>query len=72
MDMDQKWSSSILQELMEMAGGPAWAKWKEERAAAGLPVVDVPKPKTLSSSQENTSSPLLPDPHKTGAAAVLP
>lgn len=72
LDMDQKWSSSIFQELMEIGGGAAWAKWKEERTAVGLPIVDIPKPIKTSSSSQAESSPFKPDPHKTGAAAVLP
>lgn len=72
LDIDQKWSSTIFQELMELGGGPAWTKWKEERTAAGLPIVDIPKPKKPSSSRKAEPSPEAPDPLKTGAAAVLP
>lgn len=39
LDMHEKWSTSILKELMEVAGGNPWAKWKAEAKAAGLPVV---------------------------------
>ncbi|KAI0344197.1 hypothetical protein BDW22DRAFT_1296477, partial [Trametopsis cervina] len=38
-DLDQKWSSVILEELLEATGGPSWQQWKAERKAAGLPVV---------------------------------
>lgn len=69
-NMQGKWSSAIFEELMEMGGGDAWQKWKEDRIAAGLPVVDLPvaaiKPKT-----QTAPTPLI-HPGKTGAAAVLP
>ncbi|EED77782.1 predicted protein, partial [Postia placenta Mad-698-R] len=39
LNMDQKWSSAIFQELMDLGGGSPWLRWKKERAAAGLPVV---------------------------------
>ena len=38
--MDGKWSSTILTDLMDAAGTPAWNKWKADRKTAGLPVVD--------------------------------
>ncbi|KAG6830853.1 hypothetical protein H0H87_006913 [Tephrocybe sp. NHM501043] len=38
-DMNEKWSTTILKELMEVAGGEPWAKWKLEALAAGIPVV---------------------------------
>ena len=68
---------------MDTAGGENWMEWKLERAAAGLPVVDVPQPKNVPPKaplrtktqwkkdvQEDTVLQL--DPTKTGAAAVLP
>ncbi|KAG5643813.1 hypothetical protein DXG03_009589 [Asterophora parasitica] len=39
LDLHEKWSSTILKELMELAGGEPWAKWKAEAATKGLPVV---------------------------------
>ncbi|KAG6841627.1 hypothetical protein C0991_009052 [Blastosporella zonata] len=39
LDMHEKWSTTILKELMEVAGGTPWAKWKLEALAAGIPVV---------------------------------
>ncbi|GLB36709.1 putative mitochondrial ribosomal protein L51 / S25 / CI-B8 domain [Lyophyllum shimeji] len=39
LDLHEKWSTTILKELMELAGGESWAKWKLEAAAAGLPLV---------------------------------
>ncbi|KAF8060863.1 hypothetical protein FPV67DRAFT_310636 [Lyophyllum atratum] len=39
LDMHEKWSTTILKELMEVAGGEPWAKWKVEAAAAGLPLI---------------------------------
>ncbi|GJE99759.1 hypothetical protein PsYK624_160300 [Phanerochaete sordida] len=87
LDVDGKWSSTIFTELMDIGGGPGWAKWKEDRAAAGLPVVDIPKPKPKPQpKQSKEESPFwssaaidMPNPFsmsadsgKTGAAAVLP
>jgi small subunit ribosomal protein S25 len=37
--MHEKWSTTILKELMEVAGGDLWHKWKVEAASAGLPLV---------------------------------
>ncbi|KAI0809123.1 hypothetical protein BC629DRAFT_1590205 [Irpex lacteus] len=70
-DLDQKWSSAIYEELMEIGGGSSWEQWKEERKAAGLPVVDIPVPKA-NSQTPGASIPFRPNPFKTGAAAVLP
>lgn len=35
-----KWSSTILRELMDTAGGTAWETWKAERLIAGEPIVE--------------------------------
>ncbi|TCD63096.1 hypothetical protein EIP91_006000 [Steccherinum ochraceum] len=84
LDLDSKWSSTIFEELMDVAGGNPWERWKRERRAAGLPLVDRPEPrpkpppkvsKRLSKSVDATSDAmvqLLLNPGKTGAAAVLP
>lgn len=68
-DLEDKWSSNIFKELMEAAGGASWTRWKAEREASGLPIVDEP-------SKSRPSSPSSPFPFlnsaKTGAAAVLP
>ncbi|KAH9949470.1 hypothetical protein B0H21DRAFT_728083 [Amylocystis lapponica] len=69
LNLDKKWSSTIFGELMDMAGGTPWQRWKKERLAAGLPIVDVPAPRP--SESPNTFSQLL-NVGKTGAAAVLP
>jgi len=37
--MHEKWSTAILKELMEVAGGDPWQQWKLESTAAGLPLV---------------------------------
>ena len=37
--MHEKWSTAILKELMEVAGGDPWRQWKLEATAAGLPLV---------------------------------
>jgi small subunit ribosomal protein S25 len=39
LDMHEKWSTSILKELREAAGGDLWRQWKVESAATGLPLV---------------------------------
>ncbi|KDQ55009.1 hypothetical protein JAAARDRAFT_181844 [Jaapia argillacea MUCL 33604] len=39
-DMGKKWSTSIFEELMNVAGGNAWERWKAEREAQGLPVIE--------------------------------
>ncbi|KAG5636001.1 hypothetical protein H0H81_009428 [Sphagnurus paluster] len=39
LDMHAKWSSTITKELMDLAGGDAWAQWKAHAAAAGVPLV---------------------------------
>lgn len=71
LNMNQKWSSAIFQELMDLAGGTPWQRWKKERLAAGLPVVDepLPKPRQPEPLQDMFFS---PDRPKKGAAAVLP
>ncbi|KAI0063064.1 hypothetical protein BV25DRAFT_1802657 [Artomyces pyxidatus] len=65
MSLHDKWSTNIFTELMETAGGPSWARWKAERKAAGLPLVD-------GSPAPTVFHPAAPDTTKTGAAAVLP
>ena len=70
----------VFQELMDIAGGSPWERWKRERTAAGLPIVDVPKPKFVApkaptwvpKGKAAEEPELQLDPAKTGAAAVLP
>lgn len=66
--MSAKWSSTILGELLDTAGGGAWQRWKAERAAQGLPPLDdfgrIPKPSTTTASRRSSSS--LPKPRKAG------
>jgi hypothetical protein len=38
--LHEKWSSTILEELMDTAGGRAWEAWKAEQTSAGEPVVE--------------------------------
>ncbi|KAG6820136.1 hypothetical protein H0H93_005011 [Arthromyces matolae] len=38
-DMHEKWSSAILKELMDVAGGEHWKQWKREALSAGKPIV---------------------------------
>ncbi|GBE78617.1 hypothetical protein BKA93DRAFT_739476 [Sparassis latifolia] len=72
LDLDKKWSSTILQELLDLAGGPIWSRWKKQRAAAGLPVLDPPVPKPQAPKASAQDPFFLPNRPKTGAAAVLP
>ncbi|THH30401.1 hypothetical protein EUX98_g3800 [Antrodiella citrinella] len=85
LDLDKKWSSTIFEELMDLAGGHPWERWKRERIAAGLPFVDRPEPKSKSTPTPRKSrskkskadapldiSQLFLNPNKKGAAAVLP
>ncbi|KAF8898331.1 hypothetical protein BD779DRAFT_1483386 [Infundibulicybe gibba] len=39
LDMHEKWSTVILKELMEMAGGDPWKQWKAEATSRGLAVI---------------------------------
>lgn len=68
MDLSQKWSSVILEELMDVAGGDRWSRYKRERAAAGggPPSVEVLAPKSSPPRNPvNTAG-------QTGVSAALP
>jgi hypothetical protein len=39
-DMEWKWSSRIMAELLDNAGGSAWERWKADRVSQGLPILD--------------------------------
>ncbi|KAH9920338.1 uncharacterized protein B0H18DRAFT_957159 [Fomitopsis serialis] len=71
-NMDKKWSSSIFQELMDLAGGTPWQRWKKKRTAAGLPIVDPPTPKAPKPPKSIEDILFDPNRPKTGAAAILP
>ena len=73
LDLEHKMSHQIFEEVMDLAGGNNWQRWKRERTAAGLPLTD-PKPPKAGSVEKNISSiaDLFPHSGKTGAAAVLP
>ena len=45
LDVDGKWSHTIFQEIMDLGGGLRWEKWKAQRTAEGLPIVEAPVPK---------------------------
>jgi len=51
-NLNHKWSSEIVRELMDLGGGAQWAQWKTEAAAAGLPLLpnDAPAPKSKGES----------------------
>lgn len=48
MSLANKQSSDIFVELMNLAGGIQWDRWKQQRSSANLPLVDPPTPKTPS------------------------
>lgn len=72
--MDKKWSSNIFQELMDMAGGSPWQRWKKQRIAAGLPIIDPPPTPNSKPAKAASIEDILFNPNraKTGAAAILP
>ncbi|OCH94216.1 hypothetical protein OBBRIDRAFT_789552 [Obba rivulosa] len=74
LSMDHKWSTSIFEQLMELAGGTPWQRWKKERKAAGLPLVNEPTPKPKEEQKPKREVPMsqLWDTSKKGAAAILP
>lgn len=74
LDLQDKWSTTIFQEVMDLAGGSNWERWKRDRQAAGLPIVDLTPAsttikRTVSDYRDLFAKPGRP---KTGAAAVLP
>ncbi|KAF9446773.1 hypothetical protein P691DRAFT_653951, partial [Macrolepiota fuliginosa MF-IS2] len=38
-EMDNKWSTAIIREIMEAAGGDPWREYKKQRTAEGLPLL---------------------------------
>ncbi|KAJ4485348.1 hypothetical protein J3R30DRAFT_3438960 [Lentinula aciculospora] len=38
-NMHDKWSTTILQELLDISGGEPWRKWKRTRSERGLPLL---------------------------------
>ncbi|KAJ3751219.1 hypothetical protein DFH05DRAFT_1539458 [Lentinula detonsa] len=38
-NMHDKWSTTILQELLDLSGGDPWKKWKRTRSERGLPLL---------------------------------
>ena len=43
-DMEGKWSSAIYTELMDLAAGSWWQKWKQQQATSGPSATRVPPP----------------------------
>lgn len=88
LSLANKQSSDIFVELMNLAGGIQWDRWKQQRTSANLPLVDPPTPKAPSLASLSTKpitkkkqstekkepevAPDMPDLSKTGAAMVLP
>lgn len=71
--MSAKWSSTILGELLDSAGGTAWQRWKTERTAKGLPIIEdygrIPEPQVapgLTASLRTGSTSMLPKPRRSG------
>lgn len=48
LSLANKRSSDIFVELMNLAGGIQWDRWKQQRTSANLPLVDPPTPKAPS------------------------
>ncbi len=73
-DLQDKWSTTIFQDVMDLAGGNNWERWKRERKAAGLPIVEyAPAKPTIEKTMSDYSDLFTRlDRPKTGAAAVLP
>jgi small subunit ribosomal protein S25 len=71
LDVSQKWSSAILEQVLDEAGGDRWLAFKAERRAAGkepvFPVV-TPKPKPVAVDPSTLTS----NSGKEGVAAALP
>ena len=73
LNLEHKMSHQIFEEVMDLAGGNNWQRWKRERTAAGLPLTDPKPPKSGSIEKSSaTIADLFPNSGKTGAAAVLP
>ncbi|KAI0791780.1 hypothetical protein C8Q75DRAFT_715513 [Abortiporus biennis] len=72
LNLEGKWSSTIFQEVMDLAGGKNWEQWKQERTEAGLPIMDVPEAKPKEKKTATVDYAALFNSGKTGAAAVLP
>jgi len=87
-NLDGKWSTSIFEELMSIAGGEHWQEWKKERLAQGLPAIEglenakfqeklaeqrlSGQPSPVRRGKTAEADPLANLRTKTGAAAILP
>ncbi|EIM91992.1 uncharacterized protein STEHIDRAFT_46250 [Stereum hirsutum FP-91666 SS1] len=54
LSLADKRSSDIFVELMNLAGGIQWDRWKQQRTSANLPLVDPPTPKAPSLASLST------------------
>ncbi|EIW86243.1 hypothetical protein CONPUDRAFT_114374 [Coniophora puteana RWD-64-598 SS2] len=76
--MEKKWSSVIVKELMDLAGGDAWAQHKAAATAAGQPILpgEEERQKALETVKlqraTRAAQPKVPERPRTGAAAMLP
>ncbi|KAL4069024.1 hypothetical protein V8B97DRAFT_1965126 [Scleroderma yunnanense] len=87
-DMSKKWSTAIVKELMDLAGGDPWRAYKAAALAAGHPILPgeenerltaktSKKPTPRKEQQQDSEAKVeemlsAPDRAKTGAAAILP
>lgn len=55
LDLQEKWSSAILQELMDTAGGETWKRYKAAAKVDGLPVVPG-ESKTVAEARKTSKS----------------
>lgn len=58
--MQQKWSTSILKELMDLAGGVSWAQWKSHAEASGQPLVPGEEREAHAAKASSTDGAVLP------------
>ena len=76
--MEKKWSSVIVKELMDLAGGDAWQQHKAAATAAGQPILpgEEERERALEKIKlqrvSRATQPKAPERPLTGAAAVLP
>jgi hypothetical protein len=57
-NLEMKWSSTILAELLDAAGTPEWTAWKAQRKEAGLPVLDGINRKVVKTPWQPRAAPL--------------
>jgi len=58
--MQQKWSTAILKELMDLAGGVSWTQWTSHAQASGQPVVPGEETEARADKASSTGGAVLP------------